>query len=1140
MLNSISLVALLWAISCAPFILAASREVNFECDEETDLNAGVGNLWRSLGSPSRLSDFRLMPESPYFKVDKESNVRIRGRIDREDPVACPDAGETRPCVIELNAFSDNDRTVVRITIKDINDNAPVFKEPQKELIVEEGDTNFQCPLDAATDADIGDNGMLIKGHYFLIGDGGQFSLKQRHQQGALYLVLAEGAQALDYETAQQHLLNLTACDGGLNPNCTSQRLIVRVRDRNDNAPIVTPDAWPAVPDTLPVGGRVGKVTATDADSGENGRLTYSITGDRKSMEAFVINETTGEVRLHRRLNARSHLQYVIQVLVSDNGAPSRQTVTSFPLSVRDANDHAPNISILPMVQRLQQKGTPEATKNSGMVLVRENANTGASLAFIQVTDEDLEDNGRTTCQLGEPGAELFRLTSSGEKDYMLYSLQSLDYEAQTRTSVRIDCRDAGSPPQSASKVVQIKVENVNEFSPEFQSSYYNATVEESNGQHDDNGVGRPVLTIEAIDRDRDDPLTFQILDDGATSHGRFFEAVVRDTSSFSNLQGVSRTTGVIRVKSSIDRDSLRLPNDRLVFVIQVKDTPDSEGTQHTASASVTVRVLDVNDNAPEILQPRLYKVRENAPVDTPVLAASNGDSRIRFTDPDAPGPNSRAEFQLLDVRAKILGLEGGDRYLRPRERPFLVTKDGQIRTTVSLDREVHSAYLISVSVANTEAQPRLSTTAELTVIVEDENDSPPVWSFPRESNLFVNISTAHRINDDVTWVQATDSDESSNITYQLIDAVGEPLTWVPSHASFFLAIDPKSGVIRLVARPTPGRHVVTVRAVDADRPQMFVDTQLIINVLRYAGDGGHLREAQVNLSIIVAMVAATCLVSLCLVSAIVCVRQRRHQRSAGAASSAGGSSCGNGGGLGVEKALSPPTLPLPASCQFGLDDQLDDCGAPEPLLFSGGGDIGGGGCSSGCGTPTRHHLHMTTFCQSDSQVLPMMQSHHPLYYPQHQHLQQQSKQPFRFPHQQQAMYQQPNIQLLLAGNEEFDGGDSADSGRGGSEDGAALQHQHQGSIQLLSNAASSAASLMSPQSQHPHQPQHAAVSLTGCSPTHATTAAVKSRMNQQPMLLPRIRSPGHCLGIPEEAEAPSASSAQPSGSADLYNREQLC
>lgn len=86
-----------------------------------------------------------------------------------------------------------------------------------------------------------------------------------------------------------------------------------------------------------------QVFATDADSNENGHVTYSIIkGDNNNQ--FMVDAETGYVSVADYLDRETVSSYVLEVLAKDNGIPvlSRQTLVN--IEITDANDNPPLFS----------------------------------------------------------------------------------------------------------------------------------------------------------------------------------------------------------------------------------------------------------------------------------------------------------------------------------------------------------------------------------------------------------------------------------------------------------------------------------------------------------------------------------------------------------------------------------------------------------------------------------------------------------------------------------------------------------------------------------------------------------------------------------------------------------------------------
>lgn len=212
------------------------------------------------------------------------------------------------------------------------------------------------------------------------------------------------------------------------------------------------------------------------------------------------------------------------------------------------------------------------------------------------------------------------------------------------------------------------------------------------------------------------------------------------------------------------------------------DLPQLPASRFTSTAQVSIILLDVNDNPPTFLSPKLTYIPENTPIDTVVFKA-------QATDPDS-GPNSYIEYTLLN----------------PLGNKFSIgTIDGEVRLTGELDREEVSNYTLMV-VATDKGQPSLSSSTEVVVMVLDINDNNPIFA---QALYKVEINENTLTGTDIIQVCATDGDEGTNgqVRYGIVDG----------DANQEFRIDSVTGAIT-VAKPldrekTP-TYFLTVQATD--------------------------------------------------------------------------------------------------------------------------------------------------------------------------------------------------------------------------------------------------------------------------------------------------------------------------------------
>ena len=127
---------------------------------------------------------------------------------------------------------------------------------------------------------------------------------------------------LDYELESEYNFLVTASDNGTPPLRTTTALTISIVDENDNAPAFSRQTYVAtIPENSAVNSFVIDLEATDADSGTNSQLVYSIVdGGLNSM--FQIDSTSGIITVQRsELDFETTRTMFVQVQVEDMGVP---------------------------------------------------------------------------------------------------------------------------------------------------------------------------------------------------------------------------------------------------------------------------------------------------------------------------------------------------------------------------------------------------------------------------------------------------------------------------------------------------------------------------------------------------------------------------------------------------------------------------------------------------------------------------------------------------------------------------------------------------------------------------------------------------------------------------------------------------
>ncbi|XP_027864175.1 protocadherin alpha-3-like isoform X15 [Xiphophorus couchianus] len=300
--------------------------------------------------------------------------------------------------------------------------------------------------------------------------------------------------------------------------------------------------------------------------------------------------------------------------------------------------------------------------------------------------------------------------------------KALDREKEPVIELILTAVDGGKPAKAGALQIKVNVLDVNDNSPVFSKNLYKIQVTENAN------TGTTLLTLSATD-----------LDEGVNGQivYSFTEGARLNPEEIFSL---NNNSGEIIVKGNIDYEEYQ------AFEIRVQ-ARDKGSTPRSAHSKVLVEVIDVNDNAPEILVSSLMSpIKEDAEIATAV-------AMVTVTDRDR-GKNGQ-------INCKITG-----------SVPFKLKSNYKnyysLLVDGPLDRENISKYNISIE-ATDEGSPELTTTAVIALEVSDVNDNPP--RFPGSHiNVFVkeNIQTGTTIHRLSTF--DSDLDENAKSMYSLLNS----------------------------------------------------------------------------------------------------------------------------------------------------------------------------------------------------------------------------------------------------------------------------------------------------------------------------------------------------------------------------------
>uniref|UniRef100_A0A8C3M3V4 Uncharacterized protein n=1 Tax=Geospiza parvula TaxID=87175 RepID=A0A8C3M3V4_GEOPR len=414
-------------------------------------------------------------------------------------------------------------------------------------------------------------------------------------------------KSLDREQKTHYVLHAQAIDRRTNkPLEPESEFIIKVQDINDNAPKFTDGPYiVTVPEMSEMGTSVLQVTATDADDptyGNSARVVYSIL---QGQPYFSVDPKTGVIRtaLHNMdREAREHYSVVIQAkdMAGQVGGLSGSTTVNITLT--DVNDNPP---------RFPQKHY--------QLYVPESAEVGSAVGKIKANDADTGSNAdmKYTIINGD-GAGVFSISTDKETREGILSLKKpLNYEKKKSYTLNIeganthlDFRFSHLGPFKDVTMLKVIVGDVDE-PPLFTMPSYVMEV------YENAKIGTPVGAVTAHDPDAANSLVRYFIDHN-TEEDRYFT--------------IDASTGTIKTAKIFDREETPWYN----ITVAASEIDNPELVSHVP---VGVRILDVNDNPPELARDYDVVVCENSKPGQVIQT-------ITATDKDNSANGARFHFSL--------------------------------------------------------------------------------------------------------------------------------------------------------------------------------------------------------------------------------------------------------------------------------------------------------------------------------------------------------------------------------------------------------------------------------------------------------------------------------------------------------------
>ncbi|XP_044282337.1 cadherin-6 isoform X3 [Varanus komodoensis] len=436
---------------------------------------------------------------------------------------------------------------------------------------------------------------------------------------------------------------------------------------------------------------VGKLHS-DQDRGD-GSLKYILSGDGAG-DLFIINENTGDIQATRRLDREEKPVYTLraQAVNKRTGVPV-EPESEFIIKIHDINDNEPlftkdiyNASVPEMsdvgiiktallnmdrenkeqyqvvIQAKDMGGQmgglsgtttvnitltdvndnpPRFPQSAYQFKIPESTPPDSPVGRIKATDADVGSNAEMEYSILEgDGSEMFGVVTDEETQEGIVTVKkALDFEKKRQFTLKVEASNPHVDPRflylgpfKDITTVRIQVEDIDE-PPVFSKPAYVLEVKE-NVQ-----INTVIGSVSARDPDSaKNPIKYSV--DRHTDMDRIFN--------------IDSGNGSIFTSKPLDRETL-LWHNITVIAAEINNPKES------SRVPVFVKVLDVNDNAPEFAMFYETFVCENAKADQLIqtLSAVDKDDAFgghKFSFALAPEVASSSNFTLQDNRDNTAGI----------------------------------------------------------------------------------------------------------------------------------------------------------------------------------------------------------------------------------------------------------------------------------------------------------------------------------------------------------------------------------------------------------------------------------------------------------------------------------------------------
>ncbi|XP_065814544.1 protocadherin alpha-2 isoform X4 [Labrus bergylta] len=336
---------------------------------------------------------------------------------------------------------------VTIIVLDSNDNRPMFSQEIYQIEIQEnlaiGTSIFRMN---ATDPDEGTNGEVEYSFGKSLRRKINFNFELDKLTGEIRV-----KGLVDFEENDVYKVDVDASDKASPPLTGECRLIIKIKDINDNPPeIEVTSLSNTISEDSKPGTIISLLSVTDKDAGVNGKTILQISNEVPFELKPSFKENVYSVVTKGLLDREQVPSYEITIRATDCGEPPLSSFKTLSIQISDVNDNSPHFEQNPL-----------------QFYLVENNVAGASIFSVSATDNDINDNAAISYHIVREGSQngMTSFINVNSENGHITALKSFDFETVKTFQFQVVATDSGTPSLSSNVTVNVFILDQNDNAP---------------------------------------------------------------------------------------------------------------------------------------------------------------------------------------------------------------------------------------------------------------------------------------------------------------------------------------------------------------------------------------------------------------------------------------------------------------------------------------------------------------------------------------------------------------------------------------------------------------------------------------------------------------------------------------------------